>query len=91
MLSIFASIIYSLYASIRIVPQVTSTIEAMTVQIKENFPDDLIINFKDGGWEANKPEPIIIPAPSISHEEDTYLPDNLIVFDKNGTIDSLES
>ena len=91
MLSVFASIIYSLYASIEIVPQITSTIEVMTIQIKENFPDDLIINFKDGSWEANKPEPIIIPAPSIPHEENTYLPDNLIVFDKNGTIDSLGS
>ena len=91
MLSVFASIIYSLYASIEIVPQITSTIEAMTIQIKENFPDDLIINFKDGSWEANKPEPIIIPAPSIPNEENKYLPDNLIVFDKNGTIDSLGS
>jgi len=91
MLSVFASIIYSLYASIKTVPQTISTVKIMTSQIREKFPDELVINFKDGSWEANEPEPIIIPMPSVSSEEDAHLPDNLIVFDKNGTIDSLGS
>jgi hypothetical protein len=89
MLSFFASLIFTVFSSITIVPETISTTKYLSENAREIYPDDLVINFKDGNWETNKEQPVIIPMPSFDEQSIEYLPDNLVVFDKNGTIDKL--
>lgn len=89
-LSFLASLLFSISLSIKAIPEVVSGIKSFSENVRGVFPDDLVINFKEGKWEANKEEPIVIPMPSFTQDSDKYIPSNIAVFDKAGTIDKLK-
>jgi len=86
-LSFFASVITVAYMSVTLVPKIMSEIKFFYQEAENIYPDDLTIEFKDGSWTANKEEPIFIKSPNLPAETD--IPSNLVVFDKNGTIDKM--
>ena len=90
MLSFFASLIFSAFSSITVIPETISGIKSLAENTRKVYPEDLVINFKEGTWETNKEDPVIIPMPDLEEESKEYLPDNLVLFDKNGTIDKLD-
>ncbi|MBW6441354.1 DUF1189 domain-containing protein [Patescibacteria group bacterium] len=90
MLSFFASLVFTIFTSVVIIPGMVSGIRSVSQSVKEVFPEDLVVIFKDGGWETNKEGPVVIPMISIDEQPQEYLPENIIVFDKEGTIDKLE-
>lgn len=91
-LSFILSLIFTSIISIRGVPETKKGIYAFVEQIKTSYPDDLIVDFKDGSWEINKEEPYIIPMPKVPGTTTEEIPQrNLIVLDKKGTIEDLET
>ena len=88
-LSFVASIIFTVAISIKIIPSTLAGIRGFVDKIGEIYPGDLVIEFKDGMWEINKEEPLYIKMPNLPAETFANVPENLIVFDKNGTIDKL--
>lgn len=90
MLSFLASIILTTVLSIDLIPKTMHEFELFATNLKESFPKDLIVNFKDGSWDVNKEEPVIIPMPVVELEEFKTFSKNLVVFDKNGTIDQIK-
>lgn len=90
-LSFFASLVFTAFSSVTLVPEATSEIKAVSQNIRETYPADLTINIKDGAWETNKEDPVKIPMPAFGAEQTgEEIPSNLAVFDKNGTIDKLD-
>ena len=90
-LSIFASLITSAFVSVKTIPSLKSGINNFAKQVKESFPDDLVISFKSGQWTINRPEPFMVAMPKgadIKIDDKTV--DNAVVFLKTGTIDDLE-
>ena len=87
-LAFLASIISVIGYSIKYLPGYISEINAAYQSIEESFPEDLVIEFKDGTWSSNKEGPIIIK--QIKTDEDNKLPENLFVFDKEGTIEKID-
>jgi hypothetical protein len=90
MLSLFASLLLTIFFSVTIIPETISGLRTISEDIKNIYPNDLEITFKGGSWETNKEEPVIFPMPNLGEESDAYVPQNLVVFDKNGTIDKIE-
>lgn len=88
-LSFIASIIFTAAISMKIIPSTLTGIRGFVDKIGEIYPGDLVIEFKDGMWEINKEEPLYIKMPNLPAETFANVPENLIVFDKNGTIDKL--
>jgi len=94
LLSFFASLIFSAVFSIRGIPETKEYIGTLTEQIKDAYPNDFVLDFKDGTWKINQEEPYIIPTPEFLKfdTETNQIPQsNLIVFDKKGTIENLET
>jgi len=88
-LSFFASFIFTAAISMKIIPSTLAGIRGFIDKIGEIYPGDLVIEFKDGTWNVNKDEPLYIKMPNLPAETFENVPENLIVFDKNGTIDKL--
>jgi len=88
-LSFIASVIFTTAVSINIIPNTLAGIRSFVDEIGEIYPGDLVIEFKDGMWEINKEEPLYIKMPKLPADSFANVPENLIVFDKNGTIDKL--
>jgi len=91
-LSLILSLIISCVVSIKAIPSSRVGLRIVSEEIKKIYPDDLIINVKDGKWNINKPEPYIIPLPNIP---ENTLPEsdikNIIVFYKQGTVEDLDN
>jgi hypothetical protein len=90
MLSFFASLLLTVFLSIVTIPQALSGLKSISQDIKNIYPEDLEITFKEGSWETNREEPVIVPMPDLGEESTGYVPQNLVVFDKEGTIDKIE-
>ena len=95
MLSLFLSIVSTIAISIVIIPTAKNFLIDSSKYLKESYPEDLTITFKEGKWETNKEEPILIPMPkevasTFSDDEDIKIPSNLIVMYKEGTINDLD-
>lgn len=86
-LVLFASILISTFETIVVTPQARYALDNFTSQSKSYFPEDLIIEIKDGDWTINKEQPFVIPMPDVQNES---LPKNALVFYKEGTINDLE-
>jgi len=78
-----ASLFITTFETILISPKIKKTLNEFGVQAKQIYPEDLVIEFKDGDWTINREQPFVVPMPQISNEN---LPENAIVFYKNGTI-----
>jgi len=87
-LSFLVSVISVIGYSIIYLPKYISEINTAYQSIEEGFPEDFIIEFKDGSWSSNKEEPVIIK--KIDLGKDNKLPQNLFVFDKEGTIEKID-
>jgi hypothetical protein len=72
------------------------TVKELSVSAKSFYPDDLVFTVEKGEWSVNRPEPFMIAFPKIEGEPGVdesvapENPENLVVFDKAGTIDDLE-
>jgi hypothetical protein len=88
-LSFIASSLFTLFLSVNTIPKAVSEINNLPTKLGEMYPDDLSIEFKGGSWSLNKEEPFYIKMPALSSDYPGNIPENLIVFDKNGTIDKL--
>ena len=87
-LSLLVSVISVIGYSITYLPNYISEINTAYKSIEEGFPEDLIIEFKDGTWSPNKEGPVIIKQVDLG--EGSKLPENLFVFDKDGTIEKID-
>lgn len=87
-LSFLVSVISVIGYSIIYLPKYISEIKISYQSIEEGFPEDFFIEFKDGSWSSNKEEPVIIK--KIDLGKDNKLPQNLFVFDKEGTIEKID-
>lgn len=87
-LSFLVSVISVIGYSIIYLPKYISEIKISYQSIEEGFPEDFVIEFKDGSWSSNKEEPVIIK--KIDLGKDNKLPQNLFVFDKEGTIEKID-
>jgi len=87
-LSLLVSVISVIGYSITYLPNYISEINTAYKSIEEGFPEDLIIEFKDGTWSSNKEGPVIIKQVDLG--EGSKLPENLFVFDKDGTIEKID-
>ena len=65
-----------------------NSVDKFVENSKNYFPEDLVIEIKDGQININKPEPYILPVPESGNEDD--YPENLVVIDSDGTINDLE-
>lgn len=85
-LALLASLITSVHTLVPLIPKVKENLINVVQEAVNIYEDDLIITAEDGEISVNKPEPYIVPFPW----EENFTPDtpkNLIVFDKNGTVD----
>ena len=87
-LSLLVSVISVIGYSITYLPNYISEINTAYKSIEEGFPEDLIIEFKDGTWSSNKEGPVIIKQVDLG--EGSKLPENLFVFDRDGTIEKID-
>ena len=87
-LSFLVSVISVIGYSIIYLPKYISEIKISYQSIEEGFPENFVIEFKDGSWSSNKEEPVIIK--KIDLGKDNKLPQNLFVFDKEGTIEKID-
>jgi len=72
-------------------PKIKETFQNALSEAENVYPDDMVFTIKAGEWEINKPEPLVIPFPGTYEAEDKEkLPENLVVLDKNGTVEDLE-
>jgi hypothetical protein len=96
MLAICASLVVTAAITVRIGPEIYKFGNDLIPEINKAYPQDLEITAKDNAWSINKPEPYNIPTPEIAYEffgrkdQGLKMPSNVIVFDKNGTIDDLD-
>ncbi len=90
-LTLLASIGASIYVTVPLVPKVQSAIKQGTTMVLDTFEDDLVITVKEGELSINKPEPYIIPLPEKASTDLEGVPESLIVFDSDGTLDDFEN
>ena len=90
-LMLVASVIASVKISVTVVPDMIKGLQKVVTDAKSFYPNDLVFTIKDGEWNVNMPEPLVVPFPIVQDSpESTGTPKNLIVFWKNGTIDDLK-
>jgi len=76
-------------------PRARRVVTNILSEIETSYPDDLVFTIKGGEWEVNKPLPLIFEFPKTEMEVDKRfekepLSKNLIVLDKNGTVEDVE-
>ncbi|NMB91271.1 DUF1189 family protein [candidate division WWE3 bacterium] len=91
MLAVLVSLIFTSFVSIKMVPETKAWLKTGVEEVKNIYPDDLVISIKDGKWSINKPEPYIIPMPQSIKEKYSANVDNAVVFYKQGTINDFSS
>lgn len=93
MLSLFSSLLFAIFSTITTFSMLSSSVKTFSDDLKNIYPDELVIDFKGGKWEVNQPEPVFIPMPKIdfgADSKDTKISQNLIVLDKQGTINQFK-
>lgn len=90
-LASLATVITTLSYSVRVTPVVRTTINSVLTQLETMYPDDLVLTSKDNSWEINQDQPYILAFPPMEKTESTDMPENFIVFDKEGTIDDIDT
>ncbi len=76
-----------------LVPEVNKGLSTLIKEAKLAYPQDLVIEIKDGQWFINRPEPFVVPLPKTFESTESNLqktPKNFIVMYKAGTLDDLE-
>ncbi len=97
-ISLFIAIAYSISFALVEAPQIKSNIDRAISEIEAKYPNDLVFESKDGVIFTNQPEPYIIETPEYLKKskltsetgEETEFPKNIIVFDRDGTIEEMQ-
>jgi hypothetical protein len=89
-LATLSSLIIALNLSVRVTPVVRDAINTVLTQLEAMYPNDLVIRSENNAWEINKNEPYIIPFAQMEEAVQENLPQNFIVFYKEGTIEDLQ-
>lgn len=84
------TIISTVNFSVRIYPQVREFIDKLPAEISRIYPNELVITGKDNQWFINQPEPYTIQMPYKNQLKGSTGKniENLIVFDKKGTLET---
>lgn len=89
-LSIFAAITTSIGITSLEMPKITKFIEEKKPEIINIYPDNLELSSNNNEWSINQPQPYTIKMPNLLKDEEVKTPENLIVFDQNGTLNDFE-
>jgi len=95
MLSLLLSVISTVAISTVVIPTIKIFLTDFSEDLKNSYPEDLVMTFKESGWDVNKEEPVLIPMPEkitsqFPDDDDIKIPSNLIVMYKEGTINDLD-
>jgi hypothetical protein len=95
MLSLLLSTVLTLAISIVVIPTTKKFLVDFSGNLKNSYPEDLTVTFKEGKWDVNKEEPVLIPVPErvisqFPSDESVKIPSNIIVIDRKGTINDLD-
>lgn len=92
MLALMVSIIATASITIPWIPKLQQSMHEAFDKVIEAYPDELVITSEGGNWSINQEEPYIIATPEVAEmteAENGYFPNNLVVFDHEGTINDL--
>jgi len=89
-LSLLASVIATVRFAVPTIPKIQNGMNDMLTEFSKLYPDDLVLKSEGGMWSINKEEPYMVPTPGLLNVETADFPENLIVFDHEGTISDLE-
>ncbi|EKE00342.1 MAG: hypothetical protein ACD_22C00044G0002 [uncultured bacterium] len=93
-LMFLATLVITTYFGVVQTPAIYKGVNELITQGKAMYPQDLIISVKGGAIKVNKPEPYIVATPeqwlNEMEKDTTPLPQNLVVFDSNGTINDFD-
>ena len=89
-LTALAALTMAISTSITVIPQLQKTASEFISQIKDIYPDDLVISAQNNEWAINKEEPLIVTVPVLEEAQDDF-PDNFIVFDHEGTVEDMDT
>jgi len=89
-LALVATIVNTSITSTVEIPQIMSWVYEQKNNLIDVYPNDLEITAQDNALSINQPEPYEIKTPGNMKENGAPLPANLVVFDKNGTINDFE-
>jgi len=90
-LSLIATSIVTANIYITELPALNNFITQQKSEVIKTYPDELEITLKDKNWSINQTEPYAIKTPESLKTTDTPLPENLVVFNRNGTINDFEN
>lgn len=101
-LGLFAALIASVGFSFKIIPEVKKITDDIGQQLLNIYPDELEFKVENNEWSINQSEPYVIPLPGIGDiknnaqnnmqngTEKNEIPENLVVFYHEGTIEDIE-
>lgn len=88
-LSFAAALIMSVSISRDSLPKVQKMANNILDEISAIYPENLVVTSKEGEWSINKMEPYSILMPKLNYEDEFALPEYLITFDHQGTLNDL--
>lgn len=101
MLALVISLISGIISLVITLPKINQTFGNITEDVKNLYPRDLVVKVQDGQMSINQPEPYFIKFPGseefnsdlvkTDETEKAEMPENLLVFDAAGTLDSLDT
>lgn len=89
-LGLIFTIITTANFTIRIYPEIVAFVDKLPNEIAKIYPDELVVSGKNNEWFVNQPEPYAIEFPykeRFKELEDLNMK-NLVVFDKQGTMET---
>ncbi len=86
-LALISTIIVTVVSSIPLIPKIRSAVDYIYSTSGTLYPNDLVITLNNGDLEINQEEPYFIAFPKGNNLGIQDVPENLIVFDSNGTIE----
>jgi len=88
-LAFLSTVIITVFVSATVTPKAEEFVGNTLAEIKRIYPDDLEIWVENNEWYINKEEPFVVQLPMSMRG--AGIPTNLIVFDKEGTIDDFKN
>lgn len=90
-LSLVATMIVTASIYAKELPNINTFVDTQITAVSNGYPDNLEITVKDKDWSINQAEPYAIKTPETLKTEDNTLPENLIIFNRNGTINDFDT
>lgn len=89
-LTLVASLLVTIRTSVDAIPRVRVMVYNILNEISAVYPRDLEITSSNGTWSINKQEPYGILMPDLNDDNDFVLPEYLVIFDHDGTLNDLK-